>query len=417
MEHFFKPARCLPIEPYQDYTEVRLAVSVEEFLNHSWDWSALKAFFTGDEGEMWKIMWITEGTFIWLEDENTGVHVDLLEDYVIQGVTFTAPSGETYELSIARNIESASLSAGASSIFWHAMKTSNCVKLRLEHWSSKFGLCSGPALSQFLEASPSLELLEFIDFDFEEAHCRAFMTIERTGLEVTFQECSFDARGAKDTFIEWFRHSQVVTKLENCTMVDSIISALSGNSSVKSLSIDAAFTGWYGNSHIRFAEWCSPIRSLALALPGNQGIENLRASQLDETWRLLLRALWAHPRIQSISLTFNFRMSAATKTEMMNAVLRLAQCNTVVHTIDLPDDAKDEEFFQNSILPRLAMNRNLFEDQRQALTRADPSIRGQLLGRALYVVRYNPDLLFRFLSDNVPAFVRSDEDVNIAPSG
>jgi hypothetical protein len=41
------------------------------------------------------------------------------------------------------------------------------------------------------------------------------------------------------------------------------------------------------------------------------------------------------------------------------------------------------------------------------LTRADLSIRGRLLGRALHVVRNNPDLLFRFLSENVPAFVRS----------
>jgi hypothetical protein len=57
------------------------------------------------------------------------------------------------------------------------------------------------------------------------------------------------------------------------------------------------------------------------------------------------------------------------------------------------------------------MNRACFEDQRQAHKRADPSIRGQLLGRTLHVVRYNPDLLFRFLSENVPAFVRSDGPV------
>jgi hypothetical protein len=110
-------------------------------------------------------------------------------------------------------------------------------------------------------------------------------------------------------------------------------------------------------------------------------------------------------------------MAAASKTRFMNEVLRLAQCNTVVHTIDLPDDAKDEEFFQNSIVPRLEMNRNCFADQRRALKRADPSIRGQLLGRALHVVRYNPNLLFRFLSENVPAFVRSEEDDPIITSG
>jgi hypothetical protein len=65
--------------------------------------------------------------------------------------------------------EAAPLAAEVSSIFWHAVTTSNCVTLRLEHWFSLFiGLYSGPALLQFLEASPSLELLDSEDFDFEE---------------------------------------------------------------------------------------------------------------------------------------------------------------------------------------------------------------------------------------------------------
>jgi hypothetical protein len=69
-------------------------------------------------------------------------------------------------------------------------------------------------------------------FDFEEAHCRASATLERTYLEVTFERCYFDAQGATGTFIEWLRYSQVVTKLESCAMDDSILSAVSGDSSV-----------------------------------------------------------------------------------------------------------------------------------------------------------------------------------------
>jgi hypothetical protein len=56
------------------------------------------------------------------------------------------------------------------------------------------------------------------------------------------------------------------------------------------------------------------------------------------------------------------------------------------------------------------MNRSCFEVQRQAVKRADPSIRPQLLGRALYVVQFNSDLVFRFLSENVPAFVQTEEE-------
>jgi hypothetical protein len=84
--------------------------------------------------------------------------------------------------------------------------------------------------------------------------------------------------------------------------------------------------------------------------------------------------------------------------------------NTMVHTIELPDAYTDEEVYQNSILPRLEMNRTCFEVQRQAVKRADPSIRPQLLGRALHVVRYNPELVYLFLSENVPAFVRTEEE-------
>jgi hypothetical protein len=355
----------------------------------------------GDEGEMWKVLCFTENTCIYVEDD-TNFGCDL-EEYASLRASFTTTSGERYNLVLAmEDTDTASLSAEASCVFWHAVTTSNCVELMLHHTCyARVKLCSGTALSQFLESSLSLELLEFGNVTFKEAHCRALATLERTDLEITFNGCSFDPRGANDTVIEWFRHSQAVTKLERCAMNDSILSALSENTSVKILSIISTTDGH---------------SDLAGALAGNQGIESLTACLLsDETWSVLLRSLWAHPRIQSISLIFNFRMSAATKTDIMNAVLRLAQCNTVVHTIDLPDNANDVEFFQNSIVPRLEMNRSCFEDQRQALTRADPSIRGQLLGRALRVVHSNPDLLFRFLSENVPAFVRSDEEDNIIP--
>jgi hypothetical protein len=407
MERFFTPTQRFRVEPL-DYSEVQLAVSMEVFMNHRWDWSDFRAFATGDEGEMWKVLWITNDTCIWVEDDNTAVGNDTLGlNCAIQRATFTATSGETHVLVLAVIPGCSLLSAGASGVFWHAVTTGNCKKLRLKHICRYFELCSGPALLQFLEASPGLDLLEFEAFAFKESHCRALETLERTGLEVTFHYCSFDPQGAEGTFIEWLRHSQVVTKLESCIMEDSIISALSGNSSVKSLSTSIAVDR-RGNNN---------IRSLAGALPGNQGLEYLLVETLSaEPLILLLRSLWAHPRIQTVKIIRIHKLSAVPNTSMMNAVLRLAQCNTVVHTIDLPDDAKDEEFFQNSILPRLEMNRSCFEDQRQALTRAGPSIRGQLLGRALHVVRNNPDLLFRFLSENVPAFVRSDEDGPIIPT-
>ena len=101
----------------------------------------------------------------------------------------------------------------------------------------------------------------------------------------------------------------------------------------------------------------------------------------------------------------------------MKAILQMLHLNKVVHKINIPVEFNNEPVHQNDILPRLEMNRSFFEVQRQAFKRADPSIRSQLLGRALHVVQYNPDLVFRFLSENVPAFVRVEkEEVPVIPS-
>jgi hypothetical protein len=87
----------------------------------------------------------------------------------------------------------------------------------------------------------------------------------------------------------------------------------------------------------------------------------------------------------------------------MHTILRMLRLNTVVHTIEVPRAFRDAAMYQNSILPRLEMNRSCFEVQRRTM-------KPQLLGRALHVVQYNPDLVFRFLSENVPAFVRTEEE-------
>jgi hypothetical protein len=229
MEHFFTPSRRLQDRYGYDFdephihSEVQLTVSIEAFLNHSWDCSDFRHLFACDEDVMRKIIWITEDTFISVEDENTGrEYDDRLEGYEIQRAALTARSGETHYLVLATVANGVSpLLVGAFSIFWHAVTTSNCVKLRLKISPDfEVGLLSETARLQFLETSPSLHLLDFEGFTFTAADCRALATLERTGLEVTFEECSFDAQNAKDSFIEWLRHSQVVTKLENCVMED-----------------------------------------------------------------------------------------------------------------------------------------------------------------------------------------------------
>jgi hypothetical protein len=196
-------------------------------------------------------------------------------------------------------------------------------------------------------------------------------------------------------------------------MESSFLTALSGNGSVKSLCF--VQSAEFGEEH---------MRSLARALPGNMGIEDLSLKYFDDTSSLLFPSISMHPRIKCLSVTTRhlYRpsiFSAESNTTTMNAILQMLHLNTVIHTINLPDTFAHEAVYQNFILPRLEMNRNCFEVQRQAVKRADPSIRPRLLRRALHKVRYNPNLLFQFLLENVPAFVRTDEEeeeiISVAP--
>jgi hypothetical protein len=427
MEYFFTPARRLQHEeiyergadeddellPFE-FTEVQLAVPVEVFLNQSCDWSDFLTFLTANV--LPTIVWISEDAFLSVDLEPL-LECDQLIDCQSLYADFTAANGESQYMVLSKRTEP--LSDGESSIFWHIVMASHCSKLLVSSDGNGFGLCSATVLSEFLGGSPWLQEIIFKVFVFKEDHCRALATLERTNLEISFEFCTIDAQDAEDVFIEWLRHSQVVTALMFCVMESSILSALRGNSFVKFL-----------KCRTKGDEQCEDhLRSLAHVLPDNQGIEELDVSFLThhpmsgETWNLLFRSLWTHPRIESVCLDhyvnrnrnfdygpIRYMLSAESKADRMYAVLQMVRCNTVVREIYLPHEENDEEFYQNHILPRLEMNRSGFGEQRAALKRADPSIRGQLLGRALYVVRYNPDLLFRFLWENVPAFVRTEEE-------
>jgi hypothetical protein len=387
-----------------EYTEVQLTetVTVEDFLVYYWDWKELRAFLTG--GVTPKIFWITETGFLVVVDSGNRFPWTYLTSHSIISAKIRATSGQEQTLMLAdAGIPSLSRSTNNREVdvFWRAITTSNSTQLTIDNDNSF--LPSGPLLSQFLRGSPSLHFLKFYGFHFDEDHCRALATLERKDLEVTLSDCTLDTEYSKGTFIEWFRHNQVLTELEFCSMESDILTALSGNSSVKKLSI-------FGEKKMYF---------LLQSLRGNMAIEHLiiilHPEMSDETWSLFFHSLSTHPRIKLVSLRYNLTtertsLSAESKTTRMNAILQMLRYNTVVHTIELPDELTNEVVYRNSILPRLEMNRSCFELQRQAVKRADPSIRPQLLGRALHVVRYNPNLVFQFLSENVPAFVRTEEE-------
>jgi hypothetical protein len=138
------------------------------------------------------------------------------------------------------------------------------------------------------------------------------------------------------------RNNQVVTELFYCHM---------WNKSAKRLSL-----GYLGEKK---------IRSLAQALPGNMGIEHLTICDFDFSC-LLFRSLSRHPRVGVLSFSNISGLPlqpfpAALKTARMDAIIQMLRLNTVVHTIDLAEYFREEEMYQNSILPRLEMNRSFLK--------------------------------------------------------
>jgi hypothetical protein len=416
MEHFFSPTRRLQDvweessdgDPFE-YAEVQLAVPLEEFLNHQWDWEDIRALASGDM--VGKILWITDDIFLVVGDAS-----DVLDDgnFLCDShlhASSMATSGQEQTLTLATfGDESITVSTREVDVFWRALTRNNIGRVSIENDNCLLGLPSGPILSQFLRGSPLLQDVDFHGFTFEEEHCHALATLQRTDLVVTLRYCLIRPKDTKDTFIEWFRNNQIVTELDYCDMGKCTLSVFSGNNSVKTLTL-----GRYSSDFANEEQ----IRSLAQALPGNMGIELLTLCAFNfsiETWSLLVSSLTTHPRIKILSLRGICedvsRYSAESRSTMMNAIIQMLHLNTVIHTIELPDYFNDEEVYQNSILPRLEMNRTCFEVQRQAVKRADLSIRPQLLGRALHVVRYKPNLVFHFLAENVPAFVRTEDNRN-----
>jgi hypothetical protein len=245
-----------------EYTEVELTIPVEEFLVHFMDWKGLWDFLTGGVP---RILWITQNAFLVVKENGNVFHFhDDAPGRFIEA-NFRGTSGQEQTLILTSD----NRSIGEADVFWRAISTSKSIQVKIQDYQYEYspvGLPSGPLLSEFLRENLSLQHLEFNSFLFNEEHCRALATLQRTDLKIKFKKCNLDPQGAEDTFIEWFRHNEVVTELNCCYVDSSILCALSGNNYVKTLTLRR-----YSRDYVNEEE----IRSLAQALPGNVGIEHL----------------------------------------------------------------------------------------------------------------------------------------------
>jgi hypothetical protein len=168
MEHFFLPFCLLRYQDILDeqsnseydpheYTDIQLAVPVEDFLVYRWDWKDLRAFLTG--GVTTKMFWITEDAFLVVR-ESGNVHHYHLHDSIIgyMSAKIQAKSGEEHALYLA-HLHHPLIPTGEISVFWRAITTSNSMQLSIHNDNAEIGLHSGPLLSHFLRESPSLQVL------------------------------------------------------------------------------------------------------------------------------------------------------------------------------------------------------------------------------------------------------------------
>jgi hypothetical protein len=135
MDQFFTPTRRYQdlfgvgmdddLGPFE-YTEIELAVPVEEFLVCNLDWKYLWAFLTG-AGVTKKILWITEDVFLVVDDDENDFHFHDDAPGSFLKADFQGTSGQEQTLILACN----DFSIGVANVFWRAITTSNSIQVTI----------------------------------------------------------------------------------------------------------------------------------------------------------------------------------------------------------------------------------------------------------------------------------------------
>jgi hypothetical protein len=145
---------------------------------------------------------------------------------------------------------------------------------------------------------------------------------------------------------------------------------------------------------------------LFTALAKNRGLAELYFQSnfiSNENWSILCESLTAHPSLTGMDLrsTSPSPLLDEQKAPLTRGVVaEMMKENTVLHTIHLYANERDNQIYAESILPHLESN--LYRPRVYAIKRADIALRRPLLGRALQTesVRNKSNLLWMFLSAN-----------------
>jgi hypothetical protein len=280
------------------------------------------------------------------------------------------------------------------------LATSQAPEIRIDSYGGRPLLpVSALTLSSFLSTSKSIRTLCVWMFALSEEHVRALAETDHTNLLVKLTYCDLMSDSETDSTIlaELLRASQARLELVSCIMAGDVLAgALKGNSCCVRLTPSR---GDEGSDELE-------IHSLFLALAENEGLVELDMSNqciTDENWAILCRSVRTHPTLEVLDLRFTTNRRGLTcpvrKNRRALALVEILQENTVLHTIRTSHDECCQRVMRESICPSLQINR--FRSRVNAVKETPGHMRRQILGRALYAIRRDPNLVSMFLAENI----------------
>jgi hypothetical protein len=410
IEALFRPStRFRDSHPHvylpEGYTEVELlpGLSLENIRATRILWNALHSFARH------KIVWMTPDVYVCHD------YLDLLG-----GVLFLhfKAEGDCITLRFMQNTADAAATATCDFLV-RLFATCEERDLRIIGSSNPPPSLSGAALSLFFQESRScLRQFTLQNMVLREDLCLALATMSRLDVELNVHGCCLP-NGVAGAFVECLQSDRGPVKLGMCPISSQILAnALTGDSRVTTLRpyFDEADD----------AEKAIVFRALA----NNRGLVHLELGNeniSDENWTIMCHSLQAHLTLTSLGLCFTIDLPAMNtrpanpagaaitlladerKTRRTRVLAEMIKKNTVLHTIRLAEGEYDQQVCTEEIRPYLVTN--LYRPRVLAVKKTkNRPFREKVLGRAVYSVRSNPNLVWMLLSENVDAFVRSEEE-------
>jgi hypothetical protein len=400
----------------EDFTEVELkaSASLEDSLAYCGaTWNNLVYPMEG------RLIWLTPHVFITVEEAyaTTGFEIDYVFLFAVKDV-FKSWRNAGKDFKVYGATAAHATPAILDSIF-RLLATSDASILCLschdgnnlipspDNWEtpsrSLLFPVPGPVLSRYLislqSARTTLQNLRLEDMTLGRDHCIALESNDRTDLEIELCRCQL-TDGGTEAFLESQRRNKGPTKLTNCKMDVAVLAeAVRGNTSLKSLKP----CGKLDHDQLTSEDF----ETLAHALKENEGLVTLDLAGrpiMEESWCIILKSIQSHPSLHVLDLHLtpsSRRMSAATKTKRMLAIVEMLQVNTVILTIHMLLHECDKQVLQDSINPRLQLNLYRLRVRAIKEVAAPGVLRRKLLGLALGKVSKHVNLLWLILRENV----------------